>query len=59
MAQLAEPLSYKPEGHGGYNSDDNIGIFHNTIALGWNRPVTEMYTENISWGVGLKAVGAS
>jgi len=59
MAQLVEPLSYKSEGHVGYISDGVVGIFHNTMALGSNRPVMEMCTKNISWGVGVKAAGAS
>jgi hypothetical protein len=59
VAQLVEAQYYKLEGRG---FDGIIGIFHGhdpsgrTMALGSTRPLTEMSTRNISWGV--KAVGA-
>jgi hypothetical protein len=56
MAQLVEALRYKPEVRGSI-PDGVIGIFHwynsscRTMALGWTKPLTEMRTRNISWGV--------
>jgi len=53
VAQLVEPLHYKPEGRG---FDGVIGIFHwhnpsdRIMALGLTQPLTEMSTRNISWG---------
>ena len=41
-----------------YISDGVIGIFHNSMALGSTRPVTEMFIKNIFWGVGVKTTGA-
>ena len=48
VAQLVEALRYKPEGRG--------FVSGRTMALGSTRPLTEMSTRNISWGV--KAAGA-
>jgi hypothetical protein len=56
VAQLVEALCYKSERRG----FDEIFHWHDpsghTMALGLTRPLIEMSTTNISWGV--RAVGA-
>ena len=56
-----ETLRYKPEGRG-FDSVGFTGIFHwhnpsgRAVIMGWIRPLTEMNTRNIFWGI--KAAGA-
>ena len=61
MAQLVEALHYKPEGRGFDSRWCNWNFYNpagRTIALGLTQPLTEMSTNNISWGGGVKAAGA-
>ena len=53
---IIEALRYKPESHGSI-PDGVIGLFpwHNpsgrSVALGLTKPLTEMSTRDIFWGV--------
>jgi len=53
VAHLVEALRYKPEG-GGFISRWCHNPSGRTMALEPTRPLTEMSTKNISWGVGLR-----
>jgi hypothetical protein len=48
VAQLVEALRYKSEGRG---FDSRRNPSGRIMALGLTQPVTEMSTNNISWGI--------
>jgi hypothetical protein len=53
VVQLVEALCYKPEGRG---FDSRWGPSDRTVAVGSTKPLTEMSTRDIFWGI--KVAGA-